>query len=129
MDTQLSYHMVPLVFQKRNIIQCRMPPDSVIEDLYIFKDALSCNGSRCIGMTQFCFQGGDERFCHGIVVAVPRSAHALGDTILGEMVSEQVACILTSPIRMEYQRSPWLSSPYCACEGMDNQIVGKPLIH
>ena len=121
--------MVPLIFQRRNIIQCRMPPDPVIKIFNVFKDALSCNGPRCIGMAQFCFKGGEERFCYGIVVAVPRSAHALGDTIVGEMVSEQVACILTSPIGMEYQRSPWLSSPYCACEGTDNQIVGKPLTH
>ena len=43
MDTQLGYHMVPLVFQRRHIIQCRMPPDPVIKYLYVFKDTLSCN--------------------------------------------------------------------------------------
>ena len=60
-----------------------MPPDPVIEGLNVFKNTLLCNGSWFIILTQFCFQDGKEGFCHGIVVTVPRSAHALEDTMLG----------------------------------------------
>lgn len=106
-----------------------MPPDPVIEDLCVLKDTLSCNGSRCIGMTQFCFHGGEEGFCHGIVGAGPRSAHAPDDTMLGAKVPEPVTCILTSPIGMEDQRSTLISSPHCGKEGTDNQIIFEPLAY
>ena len=43
-DTQLGYHNPPFISQ-RELVQCRMSPDPVIEHLDVFKDALLCNGS------------------------------------------------------------------------------------
>jgi hypothetical protein len=50
----------------------------------------------------FVFQGGEERFSHGVVVADPGAAYGLPDTEGGQCCGELAGCVIAATVGMEY---------------------------
>ena len=73
-----------------------MPSGGVVEAFYEIKDGGACFCSGVVGVSveQFCFQGGEERFCYSIVIGVSSAAPGRKDPGFLAAVSEGGGAIL-----------------------------------
>jgi len=80
-----------------------MSSPQVVPGFYIFKDIQThfFLGLEFGTIYQLCLERFEETFSHGVVPAIPFTAHALSHTERLQDIDRLLACILNTPIRME----------------------------
>ena len=91
----------------------RLPTHRVVEAIDVPFDGIECLGPRgkCHVMEAFLFQARKERLGNGVVIAVPRVAHALRRLAFPQDLSVVVRCGMTSTIAVKDKSEYQIASP------------------
>ena len=108
-----------------------MAPFSVVEHRDVVKQVGPGFGAGSIAhaVDALAFEQAKETLHSGVVVAVPRTAHAALNTMPGKLASEVVARILAATVRVVDERSPRLSCVDRHPQGSQNDAPAHPAAH
>src|SRR3990167_10348684 len=102
-----------------------MPPLSIVEYRNPLEDGFPCllAGSPCVLLDQFILEGREEALGHGVIIAVPRSAHGTADAERRQLRLVGMGHVLTPPVRMVDQLpSSWPPLPDRHAQSLEGEL-------